>query len=82
MLPVSERGESPTPTENDYEEKTSDVENEENVTEVARENEQDNTVNDGYLADNDSDEDDPLIQSVSTCCFVYVFQGNSQSVTS
>ena len=33
---------------------------------------------DGYLADNEeSDEDAPLAQ-VSTCCFIYIWQGNWQ----
>ena len=72
MLSVSEGGESPTPIENDYEEKNSDVENEEHVTEVTRENEPENAVNDGNLAELVSDADDPAMQSVSTCYFVYV----------
>ena len=83
-MSVSEGGGSPAPSENDeqksssteYETVTEPSMNEENV-------EDDAPDDDGHLADReDSDYDEPRIELVSTCCFVYVCQGNWQSVTS
>ena len=35
---------------------------------------------DGYLADNEESDDDAPLAQVSTCRFIYIWQGNSQSI--
>ena len=76
-MSVSEGGGRPVPSEND-EEKSSSTEYE-TVTEASmnEENVENVTDDDGNLADReDSDYDDPYLEFVSTCCFMYDNQGN------